>query len=154
VPADDLARAAVDRGHQVAPAVLGHPHAGHVQVPELVGPLDGEVPRSSAAIEPATALDQAPLAHDAQHALAVDGATELSDDQRGEHPVAVGLVVAGDVNGRLLDVIGRRALTASPGRPGLRDAVDRLAADLRDARHHRGRVALGDELAGPGDAHA
>ena len=29
-----------------------------------------------------------------------------------------------------------------------------LAADLRDARHYRGRVAFGDELAGPGDAHA
>jgi hypothetical protein len=39
-PADDLARAAVDRGVQIAPAVLGDPDASRVQVPELVGAGD------------------------------------------------------------------------------------------------------------------
>ena len=38
-PADDLTRAAIDRGVQVGPAVLGDPDARHVEVPELVGPL-------------------------------------------------------------------------------------------------------------------
>jgi len=42
VPADDLAGAAVDRGVQVRLAVLGDPDARHVEVPELVGPLDPE----------------------------------------------------------------------------------------------------------------
>jgi hypothetical protein len=32
----------------------------------------------------------------------------------------------------------------------LRDAVERLPADLHDARHARDEVALGDEYAGPG----
>ena len=57
--------------------------------------------------------------------------------------------------------ISRQAIYRTPktrppgrGRPALRDAIDRLAADLRHARHRRGRVALGDQLAGPGDAHA
>jgi hypothetical protein len=35
------------------------------------------------------------------------------------------------------------------GRPAFRDAVDRLAADLRDARQHQGQTALGNELARP-----
>ena len=72
VPADDLARAAVDRGHQVDPAVLGDPDRRHVEMPELIGPLDAEEPRPAAAVERPAALDQPPLAHHAQHALAVD----------------------------------------------------------------------------------
>src|SRR3954451_23030446 len=39
----DFAGAAVDRGVQVAPAVLGDPDRRHVQMPELVGPRDLEV---------------------------------------------------------------------------------------------------------------
>jgi hypothetical protein len=33
------------------------------------------------------------------------------------------------------------------------DAMERLPADAGEARHHRRREALGDQLAGPGDAH-
>jgi hypothetical protein len=33
------------RGHQLQPAVLGHPDAREVQVPELIGALDAEDPR-------------------------------------------------------------------------------------------------------------
>src|SRR3954454_18158055 len=40
VPGDDLAGAAVDRGHQVTPAVLGDPDGRHVQMPELVRARD------------------------------------------------------------------------------------------------------------------
>src|SRR3954466_15700359 len=42
-PAGDLAGAAVDRGVEVGPAVLGDPDAGHVEVPELVGAGDLEI---------------------------------------------------------------------------------------------------------------
>src|SRR5919204_153314 len=52
MPADDLARAAVDGGHQVAPAVLGDPDRGHVEVPELVRARDGEEAGPAAAVEP------------------------------------------------------------------------------------------------------
>jgi len=39
-PADDLAGAAVDDRVEVDPAVLGDPDRGHVEMPELAGPLD------------------------------------------------------------------------------------------------------------------
>src|SRR4051794_8453653 len=42
-PADDLTGAAVDRGIEVSPAVIGDPDAGHVEMPELVGSCDLEV---------------------------------------------------------------------------------------------------------------
>src|SRR5436190_336081 len=45
VPAHDLTGATVDRGVQIRPAVLGDPDAGHVEVPELIGPLDPEEAR-------------------------------------------------------------------------------------------------------------
>src|SRR5215210_516397 len=104
MPAHDLAGAAVTRGHQVAPAVLGDPDRRHVEVPQLVGPGDLEEPRAPAAIEAATALDEPSLAHDPQHALAVDRPAELADDERGDHAVAVGLVGLGDFDDRRLDV--------------------------------------------------
>ena len=46
-PADDLARATVDRGVEVGPAVLGDPDTRHVEVPELIGTLDAEVARTT-----------------------------------------------------------------------------------------------------------
>jgi hypothetical protein len=49
-----------------------------------------------------------------------------------------------------IDRIQRSALT---GRGSLRASIDRLAADPRDAGDNRGRTALRDELAGPGDTH-
>jgi hypothetical protein len=42
LPADDLAGAAVDHRHQVRPPVLGDPDRGHVELPQLPGPLDPE----------------------------------------------------------------------------------------------------------------
>src|SRR5215218_6777671 len=68
VPADDLAGAAVDRGHQVDPAVLANPDRGHVQMPELVGSGDLKEAWAASTIEPSSALDQPPLAHDPEHA--------------------------------------------------------------------------------------
>jgi len=58
----------------------------------------------------------------------------------------------------LLSLLDDRPLDLTAGRaplrraPRLGGAVDRLAADLHDARHHRRAVALGDELTGVGDA--
>jgi hypothetical protein len=99
-----------------------------------------------------TALDQPALAHHAQDALAVDRPAELADSERRDHPVAVGLVLLGDVDDRGFHLIGTRSRASRCGRRPPRDTVDRLAADLGDARHDRGRMALRDELAGPGDA--
>jgi hypothetical protein len=48
-PGRYLAGAAVDRGVEVAPAVLGDPDRCHVEVPELVGTGDLEVARPPAA---------------------------------------------------------------------------------------------------------
>src|SRR6266571_807425 len=42
LPGDDLAGAAVDDRVQVAPAVLGDPDRGHVELPELAWPFDPE----------------------------------------------------------------------------------------------------------------
>ena len=103
-----LLRAAVDRGHQIDPAVLGDPDRRHVQMPELVRACDPEEPGPPSAIQPPAALDQAALAHDPQHALAVDRPPELARDERCDHPVAVGLVGLRDRDDRRLDAIGRR----------------------------------------------
>ena len=92
LPADDLAGAAVDDRVQVRPAVLGDPDRGHVELPQLPGPLDPEEAGPLAPLERAAALDQLPLPHHPQHPLAVDRDAELAADERGHHPVAVGLV--------------------------------------------------------------
>src|SRR5829696_9417290 len=63
MPGDDLARAAVDRGHQVNPAVLGHPDAGHIQMPELIGALDAKESRPTATRQRPATLDEPTLAH-------------------------------------------------------------------------------------------
>jgi hypothetical protein len=104
-------------------------------MPELVGSCDRKEARAAAAFQASAALDQAALAHDAQHALAVDRPAELAHDERRDHAIAVGLVGTGDVDDRGLCLVSRRALAARPPVPGLRNAVDRLAADLCDARH-------------------
>ena len=76
----------------------------------------------------------------------------LRVDPGGHDPVAVGRVLLGDLDDRGLDLVDRRP-RASRGRRSLgRDAVDRLPADLQDARQRRRAVPLGDELTGVGDA--
>jgi len=115
VPADDLARAAVDRGHQVAPAVLGDPDRRHVQVPELVRPRHGEEAGPPTPVEPAAALDQAPL----------------KDNQTDGYRMVTALVVRMTRSTRL-------RLTA---RPSLRrlDVIAGRARSLRGQRPGRGR---------------
>ena len=152
VPADDLAGAAVDDRVQIAPAVLGDPDRGHVQVPQLAGALDPEEPGPAPARLGPPALDQLALAHHAQHPLAVHRPTEPAADPGGHDPIPVGRVLLGDLDDRLLDLVGRRALARIQRPPGSGDAVDRLAADLQHARHDRNLVAAVDELARPGDA--
>lgn len=46
--------------HQVAPSVLGDPDRGHVQLPQLAGPLDPEEAGPFAPLGRPTALDQLP----------------------------------------------------------------------------------------------
>jgi AbgT putative transporter family len=84
-PADDLARAAVDRGVQKAPAVLGNPHGGHVQMPELVGARDLEGAGPPAAAVGALGLQQGVLAHQPLHPLAIHRLVRPTSGQRGDH---------------------------------------------------------------------
>jgi hypothetical protein len=150
LPGDDLAGTAVDDRDQVAPAVLGHPHARHVQLPELARPLDPEEAGPFPPLQGTATLDQLLLPHHPQHALAVDCNPELLPGQRRDHPVPVGLVGAGGLHDRGLDRIrGRPPLRNSPRG---RHPVERLAADTSDTRHDRGRVPLSDELTRAGDA--
>jgi hypothetical protein len=150
LPGDDLAGAAVDHRHQVAPAVLGDPDRGHVELPELPRPLDPEEAGPLPALERTAALDQPALAHHPQHPLAVDRDAELAPHQGADHPVAVGLVRLGDLDDRRLDRVTHRPplrRRPRPRRPG-----DRLPCDLHHARHRRRGEAARDQLARPGDA--
>jgi hypothetical protein len=150
MPADDLARAAVDRRHQIDPSELGHPDRRHVEMPELIGALDAEEPRPPAPLEPPATLDQPLLAHDAQHALAVHRPPQPPPRPRRDHSIAVGRMRERFLDDHALDrPAGRSALRRAPRR---RPAVDRLAGDVCRARHDRRPMASGDELAGPGDA--
>src|SRR4051794_7826065 len=149
-PADDLAGAAVDDRVQVAPAVLGHPDARHVQLPELAWPLDPEEAGPLAPLQGAPPLDQLPLLHHPQDAFAVHRHAEPSTDEGADHPVAVSLVGERLGDDRLLDRVGRRSPLRH--RPRRWCPVERLAADPGDTRHHRRRMPFGDEITRVGDA--
>src|SRR4051794_35002140 len=82
-PPGDLAGAAVDRGVEVAPAVLGHPDRGRVEMPELVGPGDLEVPGPAPSSLRADRLQQGVFAHQSLAALAVDRPLDLARGERG-----------------------------------------------------------------------
>ena len=97
------------------------------------------------------ALDQLPLPHHPQHPLAVDRPSQPPPHERGDHPVAVGLVRQGLLDDRGLDRIRRRPPLRR--RPRGRCPVDRLPADLQHTRHGRQGEAPRDQLARPGDAH-
>src|SRR6266536_2942842 len=145
LPGDDLAGAAVDDRVQVAPAVLGDPDRGHVELPQLPWPLDSEEAGPLAPLERTATLDQLPLPHHPQDAFAVDRDAELAAHECGHHPVAVGLI-----RDRLLDEVGWRPTLRQ--RPRGRRSIDRLPGDLQDARHRRRGEAACDQLARPGDA--
>jgi len=91
--------------------VLGHPDAGEVQVPELVGPLDAEEPGPAPTRQPAAALDQPAHAQHAQHALAVDRSAQPPAHPRRDDAVAVGRVLHRNVDDRRLDLVRRRPST-------------------------------------------
>jgi hypothetical protein len=80
------------------------------------------------------ALDQLALAHHSEHPLAVHRPPQLALNPRGDDPLAVGRVRLGDLNDCPLDLVHQRARAARYGRRLGRNAVDRLAADLQDAR--------------------
>ena len=69
-------------------------------MPELVGALDAEEPRPPAAPERLVALQQPVLAHQALHPLAIDRRPKITGRQRGDHPGAVGRVLAGNAEDR------------------------------------------------------
>jgi hypothetical protein len=140
------------RGHEVDPAVLGDPDRRHVQMPELIRALDAEEPRPASAAERAAALDEPALAHHAQHVLAVDRPAEPSPRPRRDQSVAVGRVRERFGDDRRLDRIRGRPTRRRWRPPRLGYAVDRLAADLQDARHDGRTVPGRHQLAGVGDA--
>jgi hypothetical protein len=121
-------------------------------MPQLAGTGDLEKPGPPALGLVRAALDQPPLAHHPQHALAVDRLAQLARHPGGDEPVAVGRVALGDLDDRSFDVVDRRApcsvrRLAMPGNP-----IDSLAADSQDARHDRRAMPASDELTGVGDA--
>ncbi len=61
LPGDDLAHATVNDRQQIRPAVLGHSHARHVELPGLPRPLDPEEAGRLAPLEWPPALDQLPF---------------------------------------------------------------------------------------------
>jgi hypothetical protein len=139
---------AVDRGVQVRPAVLGNPDRGHVEVPELIGPLDPEEARTTTPAHQPVALQQPLLAHHPLGPLPVDLPAELLACERGDHPRPVRRIRVGDLDDQPIDRVERR--TAQLGRPPLRRAVQARAVDLEHARDDRGPAALRDQLAGTG----
>jgi hypothetical protein len=135
LPGDDLAGAAVDDRVQVAPAVLGHPDRGHIELPELTRPLDPEEARPLPALRRPPPLDQLPLPHHPQDALSVDRDPEPAADERTDHAVPVGLVRERLLDDRGFDRIGCR--TPLRRRSRRRQPIKRLPADLHHARHRR-----------------
>ena len=92
-----------------------------------IGALDAEESRPPAAARRPVALQQPVLAHQPLHPLAVHRAgRDRATGQRGDHPGAVGRVLARDAEDRLLGARQRPPLAL---RRPLRAAVDRLAAD-------------------------
>jgi hypothetical protein len=85
VPGDDLAGAAVDHRHQIAPAVLGDPDRGHVELPQLPRPLDPEEAGPLPPLRWTPTLDQRPFPHHPEHPLAVDRDPQLLPGQRRDH---------------------------------------------------------------------
>jgi hypothetical protein len=148
-PADDLARAAVDRRIQLGPALLCDPHAGHVEMPELVGPLDPEEAGTAAPAKRPVPLQQPLLAHQPLRAFPIHLAAELTAGKRGDHPAAVGRVSASDVDDQAIDGINDCA--PSVRRSSLRRPIQPGPVHLHHARDHRRPAALGDQLAGPGE---
>jgi hypothetical protein len=150
LPGDDLAGAAVNDRHQVAPSVLDHPDARQVELPQLPRPLDPEEAWSLPTLQRTAALDQLVLAHHAEDALAVDRDAEPAADEGADHPVAVRLVGERLADDRPFDRIADRPPLRR--RPRCRPPVERLATDPCDARHDRQRVAFGDQITRAGDA--
>jgi hypothetical protein len=87
----------------------------------------------------AAGLDQPALAHHAQHPLALYRPAEPPPHHAvtSRYP-SLGLVSASATIAGL-DLVGRRPARRGRRSPRLGDALDRLAADLRHARHRRGR---------------
>ena len=119
-------------------------------MPELIRALDPEVAGPAPAARGPMALEQALGAHHPLGPLAGDRSVDLPARERRDHPGAVGRVGLRDLDNRPVDRPGGRS--PDGGRPLLGGAVDRLAADLHDARRGRGGISLRDKLAGPGDA--
>jgi hypothetical protein len=147
---DDLAGAAVNDRHQVAPSVLDHPDARQVELPQLPRPLDPEEAWPLPTLQRTAAMDQLVLAHHPKDALAVDRDAEPAADESADHPVAVRLVGERLADDRPFDRIADRPPLRR--RPRCRPPVERLATDLCDARHDRQRVAFGDQVTRAGDA--
>jgi hypothetical protein len=103
-------------------------------------PATQQSPRPSPSWLVRAALDQLALAQHAQHALVVHGPAELADNPGGDDPVAVGRVLFCDLDDRPLDLVDGRSRSSRGGRRLGRDAVDRLTADLQDARQRRRAV--------------
>jgi len=101
---------------RIRPAVLDHPHARQIQLPQLPWPFDPEEAGPLPALERSPALDQLALAHHPEHSLAVDRDAQLAPDEGADHAVAVGLVGERLGDDRSLDRVRRPTpLRHAPG---------------------------------------
>ena len=97
-PSDDLTGAAIDDRVQVGPAVLGDPDARHVEVPELVRPLDAEEAGTPPAAERLMASQEPLLPHHTLRPFPVDLPPKPLTRERGDHPRPVARVRVRDVD--------------------------------------------------------
>ena len=151
LPGDDLAGAAVDDRDQVAPAVLGDPDAVMSSCHSCRGRSTRKKPgrfrRSSGRrrwISFRSRITRSTrLRLTATPSLRRTNAQSPSGSRRSGWPSASATIACstGSAGGRRCG-----------SRPRRRHPVERLAADPGDTRHHRGRVAFGDELTRAGDA--
>jgi hypothetical protein len=93
---------------RVGPAVLGDPHRGHVEVPQMVWTRHLELAGTATSLRAATVLDEVVLSHHPKDPLAVDRALEQARHDRRDHAVAVGavVIVVADLDDLVLDRAG------------------------------------------------
>ena len=144
MPRDELAGAAVDDRHQVRPAVLADPDTGHVELPELAGPLNPEETGSFPALQSASSLDQVVLTHHPEQPLAIDRHPKPAAHKRAYHPVPAGLIRERLLDNHPLDWIADRAPLGQRSRLPVSDTTPADSpADGRDraTRHAHSQPA-------------
>ena len=113
--------------------MLADPDTGHVELPELAGPLNPEETGSFPALQWAASLDQVVLTHHPEQPLAIDRNPEPAAHKRADHPVPVGLIRERLLDNHPLDWIADRAPLDTVLGFGVRYNACRLTRSTRAA---------------------